>query len=82
MANVNVQGVHFNNTATKIRVQTEFKLRFSDREGDISLFPTSKTCKYMKVIPTEFYSSTHSHIALPYSQIITEILFRCQHRLL
>jgi len=27
MANVNVQGVHFN-TAIKIRVQTEFKLRF------------------------------------------------------
>ena len=36
----------------------------------------------MKAIPTEFYSSTHSHIALPYNQIITEILTLCQHRLL
>jgi len=31
MANVNVQGVHFN-TAIKIGLQTEFKLRFSDHE--------------------------------------------------
>jgi hypothetical protein len=78
MANVNVQGVHFN-TAIKISVQTEVKLRFSDREGGMSLFPASKSSQYMKVIPTEFYSSTHSHIALPYSQIMAETLTRCQY---